>query len=245
MERLYQEYCDQVCAALKKATRKEKASLTQELTAHMEDHVEALVELGWDPQEAMDYAVEAMGDPEIVGRQYDEKLSSFWLWVGYVFRGLVIVLTIWLLLFPVWSKWIDVYNNLRARWFFDEDGHDSTVGKKVLKRQDLDLEIPLEKDVFRIYRTELFYEASKNSYAVCVYAVSYAKNPLDPAGFWLGYANVENFYAGGGSSNWAVGTRAWKATVEKGQEFAVLTIDREETDTHIRVEIPLDWEGIP
>ena len=77
-EQVYETYCGQVCEAMKKATKAERRSLTEELTDHMASHVEDLLTEGWTEDDAVRYAVEAMGDPETVGRQYDEKLSSFW-----------------------------------------------------------------------------------------------------------------------------------------------------------------------
>ena len=62
----YNAYCKQVCSVLKKATQKEKSALSEELLDHMESHAEALIELGWDPEEARTYAVQAMGDAETV-----------------------------------------------------------------------------------------------------------------------------------------------------------------------------------
>jgi len=87
----YEAYCADVCAVLKKATQKEKDALSEELLDHMASHAEALVELGWNPEEARDYAIQAMGDAETVGRQYDEKLSTFWLWCGRVLRTVLVV----------------------------------------------------------------------------------------------------------------------------------------------------------
>ena len=241
----YQAYCTQACSALKKATQKEKSSLSEELLDHMESHAEALIELGWDPEEARTYSVQAMGDPETVGRQYDEKLSSFWLWCGRVLRVLLIVLLVWIGGVPAIGKGISVYYNLQARWFFDPDrALSSTSGEQILKQQDLDIEIPLEHDVFRIYRTEIYYDVQIDSYVVCVYALNYAKNPFEYRGTLIELVEPDNDYGGGGFFSSGVAYYNWHSRVIQGQPSVGLNFEREETDTHFRVEIPLDWEGI-
>ena len=66
----------------------EQHQVTQELTAHLEDHAEALraAGAGWD--EAEEAAVAAMGDPDELGRALD-RLHSPWPW--RVFHGAVAV----------------------------------------------------------------------------------------------------------------------------------------------------------
>lgn len=245
----YAMYCNQVCATLKKATKNEKADLIRELTAHMEDHVEALIQLGWDPEEARDYAIEAMGDPATVGRQYDEQLSSFWLVCGYVFRGVLIFLVIWILLIPIWLKGANVYHNLRARWAPRAQGIEATA-EELLKTKELDMVIPFERHEISIYRVDIFRKegnesTATDSYGACIYVVSYAKNPLDPTFNLLGYYQVEDFDFAGGFSTAGASYDSYKTAVAEGQESVTFTIVQEATDTDVRVEIPLDWEGIP
>lgn len=241
----YDSYCKQVCSVLKKATQKEKTALSEELLDHMESHAEALIELGWDPEEARTYAIQAMGDAETVGRQYDEKLSSFWLWCGCVARIVLILLMGWILTFPVWGKGINVYYNLEARLEAARYTISAQREENPSMWRPLDVEIPLEHDVLRFYCGELIYNEDRELYSVGIRGVSYAKNPFRLAGPWLGYVEIEGFRSTGGGSSGACQSRNWWGQVQMGQEYVVLTIKRESTGTDIRVEVPLPWEGLP
>jgi len=241
----YQAYCNQVCSFLKKATKKEKASLSEELYDHMESHAEALVELGWDPEEARIYAIHAMGDAETVGRQYDEKLSSFWLWCGYVVRVLCVVFAIWL----VWRgmEWMHVMKfNFEARLDPYTYGLQGGNKENVLRCDEMDIRIPSPsgKHVIRVYQTEISSQPAKEIYKATIYVVNYPKNPLDTRSRLVNYMTVEGYH---GSSFHTTGCtyHDFDVEVEKGQESVTLSIAREITGTDIQVEIPLNWEGIP
>ncbi len=241
----YQAYCNRVCSVLKKATKKEKSSLSEELLDHMESHAEALVELGWDPQEARDYAVEAMGDPETVGRQYDEKLSSFWLWCGRVLRVLCILLAV-LMLEQITGNWLGLRSHFEARWDPYNHGPESSVHGNVLRcdRVDIPVPTPSGKQVIRVYQTQLVSDWTGENYKVIVSVVGYPKNPLGTKSDLLSYMTMDGYH---GSSASAPGYAYHRlsAEVEKGQESVELVIYREATGTDIRVEIPLYWEDIP
>ena len=240
----YQAYCNRVCSFLKKATKKEKASLSEELYDHMESHAEALVELGWDPEEARIYAIQAMGDAEIVGKQYDEKLSSFWLWCGYVVRVLCVGLTVMMLSRVIRPGWM-LQDMVTARWAPSKSGYGSNVKAELVWSEEMNLRVPTPsgKHVIRVYLTEL-YRWSDGSYGVQVFVVSYPKNPLGSRTVLLDHMTMDE-YAGGGYNSPAVSFRSLDARVEKGQESVELVIYREVTGTDIRVDIPLNWEDIP
>ena len=242
----YETYCTDVCAVLKKATQKEKDALAEELLDHMASHAEALVELGWDPEEARAYAIQAMGDAETVGRQYDEKLSTFWLWCGRVLRTVLVVQLAALLLTGVlYLPVIRVYNNLKARWFPQHELASEEMGikgKELLSRQELDLVIPVEQQRLSIYRLDVYYDDHENSYTAKVYTVRYAQNPLQHT--YLGSVLLDGEYSGGGGG----GSRGasyynHEGEIQRGQESVTLTVLRIGED--IEVEIPIDWEVIP
>ncbi len=243
-EILYEEYCKQVRRALKKATQKERVSLTDELMDHMESHAEALVELGWDPEEARDYAVQAMGDPETVGQQYDEQLSSFWLVCWYVLRVILIILAIWIsFMFALQGR--SVFYNLQARWEEDTEWVDFAQDKDVLSRQTLDIKIPLDRHTVRIFQTEIYYEETWESYVARVYVVCYPNHPFHTEGhLMMGGFRVEGF-DGVGSREGSVEHLVFHGPVETGLDHVVFYIENDATDTHVQVEVPLCWEGIP
>ena len=243
-EKLYEEYCRQVRQSLKKATQKERASLTEELMDHMESHAEALVELGWDPEEARDYAVQAMGDPETVGKQYDEQLSSFWLVCWYVLRGILVVLAVWIALaFLLQGRF--VFYNVQARWEEDTMWVGFPQDKEILSHQSLDIKIPLDRYTVRIFRTEIYYEEAWERYMARVYAVNYPNNPFYTIGpLMTSGAGVEGLDGIGGLEG-SVGRWVFIGPVEKGSDHVVFYIENEYTDMHIQVKIPLTWEEIP
>ena len=53
----YHDYTNAVCACLRHATAKEKQAVAQELQDHLDDHAAALVEAGWDPEQAQAHAL--------------------------------------------------------------------------------------------------------------------------------------------------------------------------------------------
>ncbi len=69
-------YVQAVCACLRHATPKEKDAVAQELQDHLADHADALVEAGWDPEEAQAHALAAMGEAKEVGRALDGNFPS-------------------------------------------------------------------------------------------------------------------------------------------------------------------------
>jgi len=66
-----QEFCRQVCSYIK--YKRVHYEITQELKNHIEDHQEGLVEAGLNQDEAEKRAVEAMGDPEEIGKELDKQ----------------------------------------------------------------------------------------------------------------------------------------------------------------------------
>ena len=237
MEQQYSEYCKQVCAVLKKATKKEKASLSEELLDHMESHAEALIELGWDPEEAHTYAIQAMGDAEVVGRQYDEKLSSFWLWCGRVLRVVLIVSFILLLSGPVGTRIHQIRNNLQARWHPEKEYGSDSVDSGLLFQLPMKRVIQQGAQCIQIYRVETYYNSAKERYEAEIYTVSYAKNPWEYTMMKDPY--LERWGHSGYGTAGAV-YRNYKILVEEGQEFVVLTIPIPGEDT--QVQIPIPWE---
>lgn len=234
----YQSYCKQVCSVLKKATQKEKSALSEELLDHMESHAEALIELGWDPEEARTYAIQAMGDAETVGRQYDEKLSSFWLWCGYVVRWALIVFILFLLLNGVLGvKLHHMMENLEARQNPEKVHIDNILRESFLYDRSMDLTIEQGAQYVHVYRVETHFIPERDQYFAAVYVVNYAKNPLEYTGV-NSYIEGYRGYAGQGSAG--ASYRRYTVYVEEGQPFVMLVIPVPGEDT--RVQIPIPWE---
>ena len=74
------QFCDTVTRQLR--CRWEAPSVRQELSDHIQDHMDALLSGGMDREEAEEAAVAAMGDPEELGKALD-ALHSPWPWRLY------------------------------------------------------------------------------------------------------------------------------------------------------------------
>ena len=83
------DFCARVCVQVRFTP--DRAAITAELTAHLEDRVDALRER--DPaltsEEAQARAVAAMGDPEAIGRALDQSHSPLLGWFQVWFRRAV------------------------------------------------------------------------------------------------------------------------------------------------------------
>lgn len=68
-------FCSRVCAHVRFSP--DHAAITAELTAHLEDHAAALEARGFPSDVAVQQAVDAMGDPEEIGKELDKSHSPF------------------------------------------------------------------------------------------------------------------------------------------------------------------------
>ena len=79
------DYTDRVLSSLRRVTEKEREAIRSELDGHIEDHMEALRELGYDEELAEERAIAAMGEPDEVGRELNKQylgLSTVFFWGG-------------------------------------------------------------------------------------------------------------------------------------------------------------------
>lgn len=89
-ENPFTDYCNAVCARVRWPFARWR--ITQELTAHLEDHAAVLKARGLSPQEARVQAVAAMGDPDEVGRALNRVHSPRWGLAFTAFRLLILCL---------------------------------------------------------------------------------------------------------------------------------------------------------
>ena len=73
------DYTDRVLSSLRRVTEKEREAIRSELDGHIEDHMEALRELGYDDELAEERAIAAMGEPDEVGRELNKQYPFRWL----------------------------------------------------------------------------------------------------------------------------------------------------------------------
>ena len=60
-------FCEAVANGVPRATAAERRDILQELAGHLADHMETLMDAGYDAELAEERAVAAMGDPEESG----------------------------------------------------------------------------------------------------------------------------------------------------------------------------------
>lgn len=72
------EYCAQVLSQLRRLSQAEREAVRAELEEHMEDHICALLDLGYDEQLAEERTMAAMGDPAEVGREMARQYPRGW-----------------------------------------------------------------------------------------------------------------------------------------------------------------------
>jgi len=98
-----EEFCKRVCAFVKyKRAHKE---ISQELENHIEDHMEYLMELGLSKEEAEIQSVEAMGNPEEIGKELDKQHRPLLGWVlnlTSIFKVIGIIYCLWALFILGW-----------------------------------------------------------------------------------------------------------------------------------------------
>jgi len=185
------KYAWQVAELMRRATQREKREIALELSAHVSDHAQALVEAGVPDREAEEQAVAAMGDPLTIARALDEQLSPFWLWAGRAMKGCAIAAAGLLTVFCLGSLG-EVWTNLEARWgpdLYDYHAryHERKEGYTAF---DTDLRLDLGSgDVFRISRVYLSPAGDLADVQGCLYD----KNPFGRVAWrWSGQFRAKN-----------------------------------------------------
>ena len=110
------QYTEQVLSSLRRVTHDEREAIRQELDGHMEDHMEALRELGYGEEEAEARTLAAMGDPAEVGRELNRQYPFRWLAIGWAAMIATLLFAL-LVALPAWNKAGDVVNNLWCRFY--------------------------------------------------------------------------------------------------------------------------------
>ncbi len=89
------DFCARVCVQVRFTP--DRAAISAELAAHLEDRVDALRERdpALTPEEAQARAVAAMGDPEAIGRALDQSHNPLLGWFQVWFRRAVWSLRPW------------------------------------------------------------------------------------------------------------------------------------------------------
>ena len=247
-----QEFCRAVLDQIPRATAAEREDICRELMEHLEDHREALMEGGLDEAAAQARSVEAMGDAGEIGRQWNQRLSPLWLWVGGLCKGAAIVLLVVLLIRPG-SILACAADNLQARW--REDPVESAIHPDAVWTREVDLRVQLHDQVIRIHRVALVEDdwidmpaGRQGAYQLYVQALSYAQNPLRPAlSRWGMRCNGEDGKQVGASPSpynlRGADARTMAFPLEAGISTAVITF-APYGRTAATLSLPISWEEV-
>lgn len=233
------EFLDRVLAPLGRLTAEERESVRRELEEHVEDRMEALLDMGWDEELAEGRCLEAMGDPAEIGRELARQYrGAGWLWIGRAAVALTVVLCVQALLGlgMLGAAW----DSLTVRI------HPPTVIsigelKNVEAEADLDIRADVGNDVLRIYRVSVGEKEGRR--AAMVLACMYDRWPF---GIVAGNLNArsrllnqrgETGHSSGGTGNYGAVCAVRWTPVEPGDTHVVW--EYRAIGETIRLEVPL------
>lgn len=241
----FKEFCDGVLREIPRATGAERNDIRLELTDHLLEHRDILVERGYEPLEAERRAIAAMGDPTEIGKAWNEKLSPFWLWLGRVCIVLVIVL--------LWNHFPQIGFRMDRMLKANEVRHSEDAGTRIDPMQGCDLlweEDPgIEKSfgehIIRVHRVQLWEDSymEEKYFILKIYVVSYHKDLMGKslnmnAFHRMEFDGGEDRGGGGGETVYATWLDA-NVQVKPGQETVRATLDYH--GNHFETDIRLDW----
>ena len=179
-----QEFLNQVLSPLGRLTAEERENVRRELEEHVEDRMEALLEMGWDAELAEARCLEAMGDPAEIGREMARQYRGRgWLWIGRMAVALTVVVCIQALLGlgMLGAAW----DSLSVR-FCPSTAISIGELENVETVVDLDIRAEIGNDILRVYM--VFVGEKDGQRAAMVLACMYDIAPaaLRHRGGWAG-----------------------------------------------------------
>lgn len=233
MDPRFDNYGRKVCQFIPYATGREKAGIQAELSAHLEDHAQALLEAGYEDTHAHQAALDAMGDPMEVGRALAEAYPLRWLILSRAVL-LPLVLAALLVFGTLLSNSLGVYDNLQARF--------APLSAEGAAPADIRLSLP-NGDVIRVYAAGLTWQDDNGytGYVAQVYSTSYNENPFRAPLFsalYLDYTTQDP------SNDLFVADTGSRQDIYNIQKNDTLFLSFEQYGTTYHVEIPLPWEEV-
>ena len=235
------EYTESVLAQLRRLTPEEKQDVLAELDAHIEDHMCALLDLGYDEALAEERTMAVMGDPEEVGREMDKKYPLRWLILG---RAAVVLMVI-LCCQAIMALGIlgNAVQSMEARIYPDRDSHLDQVEYS----ERVNYKEAVGNDILRVYRVSTGQEEGKR-----VVEVSLCTYDRIPCGIVsediLNRAEVKNqrgesLWDGNGSGCWMAEWANRYAEIEPDDLY--VTVEYEHFGEQIQLVVPLPKEVSP
>ena len=233
----YKFFCDRVCSYIDHATDSEKRAIHKELSDHIEDHAQALMDLGRSEEEARIAAIVAMGDPEEIGREMNKEYPFIWLFLSRAAAVLAIILTLALL-----SPLRDVYYRLSDH--FEAKNRPMEMVEGYENPIDIRVELPYD-DIAYFFASDT--ENFADEYRANIGLVIYDKSPFgrvsqDALDFRLKLEDGFFLPNGGSFKGYAVQYKRITVAVKKYQESVELCYDL--LGNEIWVQIPLNWEDV-
>ena len=235
------EYRESVLSQLRRLTPEEKADVLAELDAHIEDHVCALLDLGYDEALAEERTMAVMGDPEEVGREMDKKYPLRWLILGRAAVVLMVILCcqavmgLGILGNAVQSLEARIYPNKNIR--LEQVDYSERVNYKAA----------VGNDILRVYRVSVGSEDGKRMAEVSL--CTYDRIPCGIVSEdLLNRAEVKNqqgesLWGGNGSGCWMA---EWaNRYVEIEPEDLYVTVEYDRFGESVELVVPLPREVTP
>ena len=239
-----EEFWKRVDTQLHRPNDRERYALRDELEAHIEDHALELEDAGCCPEEAEARAVEAMGEPEEIGKALNNQFSVFWqvmIWLGTI----VIAVLIWQILSNGWSQYGSLYQeNKQARtdpagqvWFMP------AFEKRYTLVANPEIRTKIGNDELYIYWVGIDPENDQAQVAVSLYDESpvgwVGRNTLSRV--WMENQAGEKFWQNTGYGDVAVSYAGFK-NIPVEREDTHLILRHETLGCGLTIEIPLPWE---
>ena len=240
-------YIDVVLSALRHVTRRERSAIREELAGHIEDHMEGLIELGYDPALAEERTLAAMGDPKEVGRELNRQYPLGWLMIRWCARLLTVwvVLAVLLMVMNTMDAQTSPLTALRERIQPNLSHHFDPVGAIVVEEK-LDIEIPLGNDIVRVVRICIYDEVPWGERRAYINVDSYDRCPL---GLVSDKDLMLESQGGSRSTVRVSGSNRWWHTgdgaVSIGEGDTFVTLHCEAYGESHAVQIPLPEGGAP
>ena len=240
-----QDYTAAVLSALRRVTSRERAAIRAELDGHIEDHMEGLLELGYDPALAEERALAAMGDPKEVGRELNKQYTG-WGWVLLSRAAMALAAALFVIVLVTISDVELIWRNIAARTDPEQAVYRyvlaSNDGEHVYTK-DLDIRAEVGSDVLYIYRVGVMAFEEDGTAWASVWACNYDRR-------WLGVPSESLLWDLAFTTETKEQTEGltgyqrycdW-VNIQVTRDDAYIVACYQKNGYDVRVEIPLCWE---
>ena len=235
-------YIEAVLSALRHVTWDERSAIRAEIDGHIEDHMEGLLELGYDPELAEERTLSAMGDPKEVGRELNKQYTG---WPFVLLSRAAVLLTVVLCLQALLGIGIlgNLWDSVAARVWPKNFEELEAVTPAATER--LDIRIPVGNDVLRVYQVSRV--TREGVPAVGISLCAYDRLPGGVvsgqllSGVWIEDQRGEALeWLSGGSGHGSIGAdyQLRYVPAEPSDTYITLRYDRFGEDVSVKIPMP-------